>query len=149
MGTLSGRLTTDDKIDLGQVYLCSEDLLEIGTQIHPGGKSLIFQCIPVLIDALRDQAYGTSTVLVISPLKALMLDQVNKLKGSAVSAAAIYKGQTQSTLDLIIDGEICLVYALPEQLLDANVWRNILSSESFRARCEVVVVDEAHCIAHW
>ena len=74
-------------------------------------KSLIFQCIPVLIDALRDQAYGTSTVLVISPLNALMLDQVNKLKGSAESAAAIYKGQTQGTLDLIIDGEIFLVYA--------------------------------------
>ena len=49
-----------------------------------------------------------------------MLDQVNKLKGSAVSAAAICKGQTQSTLDLIIDGEISLVNASQEQMLNTD-----------------------------
>ncbi|XP_065071472.1 uncharacterized protein LOC135696120 [Rhopilema esculentum] len=113
------------------------------------GKSLIFQCIPPLIDLLRDQALGTSTVLVISPLKSLMLDQVNKLQQSAVSAAAIYNGQSQSVLDRIVDGQVSLVYISPEDLLDHEFWRSVLKSECFRRHCEVVVVDEAHCIVHW
>ena len=57
---------------------------------HTGyGKSLIFQCLPLIVDLLKDQAIGTSTVLVIEPLVSLMLDQVSRMKNTAVSAAAV------------------------------------------------------------
>ena len=64
------------------------------------GKSLIFQCIAPLLDLLQDNHIGHSTVLVISPLKSLMFDQVAYLQQkSAVSAASIYDGQSEKVLD--------------------------------------------------
>ena len=113
------------------------------------GKSLIFQCIPILIDLLKDQAFGTSTVLVISPLVSLMQDQVKKMAETAVSAAAIFEGQAEDVLEYIANGEYSLVYTSPEAMLESNRWRSILSSDHYRENCEVVVVDEAHCIVHW
>eukprot|EP00795_Rhopilema_esculentum_P011836 gene11836-2370_t len=109
----------------------SEDQLGEGKDLYyssatGSGKSLIFQCILPLRDLLHDQVLGTSSVLVISPLKSLMLDQVNKLQQSAVSAAAIYNGQSQSVLDRIVDGQVSLVYISPEDLLDHKFWRSVL-----------------------
>ena len=59
------------------------------------GKSLIFQCLPMIADILKDNLIGTCKALVISLLKSLMLDQVSKLKLTGVTAAAIYDGQDE------------------------------------------------------
>ena len=53
------------------------------------GKSLIFQSIPLIHDYLNDQAIGTILAIVISPLQSVMLDQVEQLKKTLVSAAAV------------------------------------------------------------
>ena len=113
------------------------------------GKSLIFQCLPLIVDLLKDQAIGTSTVLVIEPLVSLMLDQVSKMKNTAVSAAAVFDGQDEDTLKGIENGDFSLVYSSPESMLSSEKWRSILSSEDFRNHCELVIVDEAHCVVHW
>ena len=79
-----------------------------------------------------------------------MFDQVAYLQQKiAVSAAAIYDGQSEEVLDDIENGEYSIVYASPESLLAGSRWRNVLSSEGFRKRFQVIVIDEAHCMVHW
>ena len=72
---------------------------------HTGyGKSFIYQAIPITADVLKDQAIGTSTVLVLSPLISLMKDQVQHINNSfSISAAAIFDGQEEEILQNIED----------------------------------------------
>ena len=60
---------------------------------HTGyGKSLIYQAMPIIADVLKDQAIGTSTVLVLSPLISLMKDQVEHINNSfCITAAKLNK----------------------------------------------------------
>ena len=114
------------------------------------GKSLIFQCLPMIADILKDNLIGTCKALVISPLKSLMLDQVSKLKlTTGVTAAAIYDGQDEKVLKEIENGDHSLVFASPESVLGTERWRTIFSSNYFKDNCEILVVDEAHCVVHW
>ena len=53
------------------------------------GKSLIYQCIPLVVDILNGNPRGTSVLVVISPLKALMEDQVEYLGNVGISAIAV------------------------------------------------------------
>ena len=83
--------------------------------VHPTGfgKSLIFQYIPLINDYLNDQAIGTTLAIVISPLQSLMLDQVEQLKKTGVSAAAVFEGQSEEILKGVENGEFSLVYSSP------------------------------------
>ena len=79
-----------------------------------------------------------------------MLDQIEKLKKTAISGAAIYANQSKDVLLDIEHREYSLVYTSPESMLaSSDRWRTILSSEHYRENCEVVIIDEAHCIVHW
>eukprot|EP00794_Sanderia_malayensis_P001823 gene1823-2047_t len=115
------------------------------------GKSLIFQAIPIVADFLLGEYPMTCSILVISPLQSLMLDQVDKLKKLGVNAAAIYAEQDEEVLrDIENDVGVCnLVFTSPESMLGTSRWRKFLLSESFAQYCVGVVFDEAHCIAQW
>ena len=113
------------------------------------GKSLIFQSIPLVIDHLKDQAIGTTMAIVVSPLKSLMQDQVEQLKRTGVSAAAVFDGQSEDILKGIENSDYSLVYSSPESMLSIERWRRILTSPDFRNRCQLLVIDEAHCVVHW
>eukprot|EP00794_Sanderia_malayensis_P021149 gene21149-23227_t len=114
------------------------------------GKSLIFQTLPLIFDVLRGNLIGTCKALVISPLNSLMIDQVTKLKqSSGVTAAAIYKGQDSEVLADIENGDISIIYASPESILGNDRWRRMLASPHFQENCEILVIDEAHCVVHW
>eukprot|EP00794_Sanderia_malayensis_P006609 gene6609-7358_t len=117
------------------------------------GKSLIFQCLPLMADVLKDQLVGTCKALVISPLKSLMLDQMAKMKLVGVTAAAIYvpvqPGQDADVLDAIENGDYSLIYASPESVLTTDTWRKLFSSKYFKENCDLLVIDEAHCIVDW
>ena len=114
------------------------------------GRSLIFQSMPIIADHLLEQAMGTSSVLVISPLQSLMFDQVTYLNSIGISAAAIYDGQNEDILKDIENGGIySLVYASPEAMLCIKRWRQLLSLESIASTCVGVAVDEGHCICQW
>lgn len=104
-----------------------------------GGKSICFQ-IPALLQE--------GVTLVVSPLIALMQDQVRELRQRGIPAEAIYTGMTPRDMDRVLDnsvyGKVKLLYLSPERL----------QSELFRARLEkmnvaCLVVDEAHCISQW
>lgn len=104
-----------------------------------GGKSLTFQLPALLHDGLT---------IVVTPLIALMKDQVDQLRRRGIPAAAVHSGmesrQIEITLDNCTYGDIRLLYIAPERL----------ATNSFRVRLRqmrlrMIVVDEAHCISQW
>jgi len=104
-----------------------------------GGKSICFQ-VPALI--------SEGVCLVITPLIALMEDQVNQLKRRGIAAIAIHSGMSRSEIDVALDncsyGKIKFLYLSPERI----------QTEMFQARIQkiqvnLIAVDEAHCISQW
>lgn len=110
-----------------------------------GGKSLCFQ-LPALV---RNQRTGALTV-VISPLQALMKDQVDNLarKTGTTAAVALYGMLTPpergQVLERIRLGDAAILYLSPEQLRNASV-TNVLRSREIGCW----VFDEAHCLSKW
>jgi len=104
-----------------------------------GGKSICYQ-LPGL--------YSDKLTLVVSPLIALMKDQINGLKKRGISAVGIYSGQTKRQQDILLDnciyGEISFLFVSPERL------RTRLFIERFKKmNVGLVAIDEAHCISEW
>jgi ATP-dependent DNA helicase RecQ len=113
-----------------------------------GGKSLCFQ-VPALID--RPGGDDRGVALVVSPLIALMKDQVDGLVASGVPAARLDSTMSsdarQATFNGLRDGRFKLLYVSPERLMgDGGA-----SFQALMARTGVryVAIDEAHCISHW
>ena len=111
----------------------------LGLMPTGGGKSITFQ-VPALAQ--------DGTCIVITPLIALMKDQVDNLHRRGIRAAAIYSGLTHEeiiiTLENCIFGDIKILYVSPERL----------SSELFQTKLRhmkvsFITVDEAHCISQW
>ncbi|XP_028414616.1 ATP-dependent DNA helicase Q-like 1 [Dendronephthya gigantea] len=113
------------------------------------GKSLIFQCIPIVYDILYSRPRGTSVVVVISPLKALMKDQVEYLATFGVPAIAIGDEYDEETIQQVKNGYFLIVYCSPECLLSTSTWREIFNDADFREKLVGVAIDEAHCITEW
>ncbi|KAI5845861.1 ATP-dependent DNA helicase-like protein recQ [Morchella snyderi] len=116
-----------------------------------GGKSLVYQVPALALDQYEDNQGGeakSGLTLVISPLIALMKDQVDALKARGVKAAAIDSSQTREsvleTYDLLRRGELKLLYCAPERLNNEGF---VASVKHLRIR--LIAVDEAHCISEW
>lgn len=104
-----------------------------------GGKSLCYQLPPLVSDA---------TDVVISPLVALMKDQVDALEAIGYPAAALHSGLSQeersSILDRLRAGELRLVFSAPERLVNSGLLDTLA-----RVGVKRFAIDEAHCISHW
>ena len=108
------------------------------------GKSIIFECLPHCCDYMEERSAPTS-VLVVSPLVALMESQVADLRKRGQLAARL----TQSlNRDSGFDEEIRYVFAAPEALDEAR-WKALLLEEKFTGRLRAIFFDEAHCIEAW
>jgi ATP-dependent DNA helicase RecQ len=103
------------------------------------GKSLCYQ-LPALV--------GGGLTVVVSPLIALMRNQVAQLRGYGVAAAALNSAndstENRAILDRIAHGEMRLIYVAPERLVKSDTL-NLLK----RAKVSMLAVDEAHCISQW
>lgn len=102
-----------------------------------GGKSICFQLPAILLEGLT---------LVISPLIALMKDQVDALNANGISAAYVNSSQTTSEngaiIEKVISKEIKLLYLAPESLVFFESLSNV-------TEISLIAVDEAHCISSW
>lgn len=104
-----------------------------------GGKSLCYQLPAILLDGVT---------LVVSPLIALMKDQVDSLHANGLAATCINSSLTASEqrdrLSDMAEGKFDLVYIAPERL------RNPRFMEALRGtKVELLAIDEAHCISEW
>ena len=115
------------------------------------GKSLCFQALPFVVDALENQCYRISTLIVVSSLKALMEDQVRKMSDCGVSAVALHDQDINlaEKIGNVLAGHYSLVYTSSECILSKDIWRSLISSQEFRDHCIGVAIDEAHCISQW
>ena len=115
------------------------------------GKSIIYELIPIMADTLNDRVAGSSVIIVISPLKALIEDQVTYLNThTAVTAINLTEvSNDKETLRLISEESYSIVYSSPETFLSIKCWRELASSSDFRDRCVALVIDEAHCLIQW
>ncbi len=123
--------------DIIQSVLAGKDTLAL--MPTGGGKSICFQ-VPALC--------REGICIVISPLIALMKDQVFNLRERNISAAAVYSGmhpkEIDRTLDNCIYGNVKLLYLSPERLV-TDLARERIS----RMNVNLLAVDEAHCISQW
>ena len=103
-----------------------------------GGKSLCFQ-IPALL--------SEGCTIVVSPLLALMKDQVDALQANGIPAAAINSSQSEAfnreIIDQVFAKRIKLLYISPERLLTE------IESWSAAMKISLIAIDEAHCISQW
>ena len=104
-----------------------------------GGKSITLQIPSLVMEGI---------CLLITPLIALMKDQVDQLNSRKIKAVAIHSGMTRHEIDITLDncvfGDFKFLYVSPERL----------ATEIFRVRVRdmnvnLIAVDEAHCISQW
>ncbi len=112
-----------------------------------GGKSLCYQ-----IPAIARQQAGHGVTIVISPLIALMHDQVGALHEAGVSAAFLNSTQTfeeSSQLEAqLLRNELTLLYAAPERINTPRM-KGLLASLHERGLLSLFAIDEAHCVSQW
>ncbi|MBK9732873.1 MAG: RecQ family ATP-dependent DNA helicase [Chitinophagaceae bacterium] len=104
-----------------------------------GGKSVCFQ-IPALA--------REGICIVVSPLIALMKDQVANLEQKGIKAIAVYSGMSKQEIDIAIDncvyGNYKFLYVSPERLAT-----DILKVRVAKMKVNLLAIDEAHCISQW
>ncbi len=112
-----------------------------------GGKSLCYQ-----IPAIARQQAGQGITVVISPLIALMHDQVGALHEAGVSAAflnsTLSMQETSQTERRMLQGEITLLYAAPERVTTPRFLEQLDILQS-RGLLSLFAIDEAHCVSQW
>ena len=104
-----------------------------------GGKSICYQVPALAMEGV---------CIVVSPLIALMKDQVETLKGLGIQATAIFSGMHHREIDIALDnciyGKTRLLYLSPERLSNEMVRARMM-----KMKVNLVAVDEAHCISQW
>ena len=111
----------------------------LGLMPTGGGKSLTFQVPTMVMDGV---------CIVVTPLIALMKDQVENLKKRNIAAAAIYSGMSNADIQITLDNCVFeaykFLYVSPERLATPLFLQKIK-----QARVCMIAVDESHCISQW
>ena len=107
------------------------------------GKSVCYQ-VPAIALARR----GLGTTIVVSPLIALMIDQVAGLTARGIAAAALHSHQDddeqRTVIEQLLRGQLALLYVSPERAVKESFHRLLR-----RTRIALVAIDEAHCVSEW
>ncbi|OIP01239.1 MAG: hypothetical protein AUJ98_04930 [Bacteroidetes bacterium CG2_30_33_31] len=111
----------------------------LGLMPTGGGKSLTFQLPALMLEGIT---------IVVTPLIALMKDQVENLSKRKINAKAVYSGMSAREIDINLDncvyGDVKFLYVSPERLRT-----EVFLERLKKMRVALLVVDEAHCISQW
>lgn len=125
--------------EIVQALLAGQDVLVV--MPTGGGKSVCFQ-LPALMQS--------GVTLVISPLVALMENQVAELQQRQLPAAVLHselpRSQRQQTLQALARQQLRLLYLSPETLLSPTVWQQLCQPQ---IQINGLILDEAHCLVQW
>ena len=130
------------------LYLSGKDVLFCSPT--GSGKSLTFEIAPFVFKFLSQNDMELSTVIVVSPLVALMQYQAAQLTKKGVRAVYLQdaipetSNSPQITMEDISSGKCDVVFASPESLL--GEFRSLLVNLSNKKALKAIFVDEAHCI---
>ena len=125
------------------------------------GKSLIYQVLPGVFDFIEGSSEHRAIVLVISPLNALMRDQISKLNEKGVTSYMVQGRRVQVEdsrgeeyrasfqMDALKQPSCRILFVHPEVCVDDRSFFALLKSPSYQKRVKCVVVDEAHLIKEW
>ena len=126
------------------------------------GKSLIYQMLPPVLNFVDFGAEEKkATVIVISPLNALICDQIVKMRESGLSVCVL-RGDRVDTEDggddeislevpveMLTSAHFDLIFTHPEVLVDNKKVSKLLKTTSFKEKIKAIVVDEAHLVIDW
>ncbi|HEX3724501.1 MAG TPA: DNA helicase RecQ, partial [Nitrolancea sp.] len=125
------------QLDIIQAIMSGRDVLALLPT--GGGKSLCYQIPALLLEGMT---------VVVSPLIALMKDQVDRLQSLGIAATFINSSldldEVRARQEAVARGEIKLLYAAPERVVTAGFMRLLA-----HAKVALVAIDEAHCISAW
>ena len=111
----------------------------LGLMPTGGGKSITFQVPAMAHDGI---------CLVVTPLIALMKEQVGRLNSMGIKSVAIYSGMTREEIDIALEnciyGDYKFLYVSPERISTP-----LFQAKAVRLNLSLVAVDEAHCISQW
>jgi bloom syndrome protein len=143
------------------------------------GKSLIFHLVPALLFAKKhfidrgfclwnlDMSVATTIVIVVSPLNALISNQIARLASSGLRASVLGVRKMVAVADdgndldaLDCDFRLCeeeklragyyhIVFAHPESFISCEYGRQLLNNKTYQDNICAIVIDEAHCILEW
>ena len=106
------------------------------------GKSLIYQLAPLVLEEMGQEK---PIIIVVSPLVALMEDQIKEAAKFGVTALQLGVHCERD----IMDGNCSIVFGSPEAWLTTEKWRTMLGSKPYKDRICGIVVDEVHVTYKW
>ena len=109
------------------------------------GKTVCFTVLPTAIDIYEKRKDEEKAInIIVSPLTALIIDQVADLLRRGVTAGYIDGDSTKEVKENVVKGLYSILFMSPEQLVDR--WRKLFVSPAYKSRLVGVIIDEAHCI---
>ena len=158
----------DDAIKAGTISLGYQELKEDQTHVMKSfvegndifaclptgyGKSLCYFSLPIIFDLLHQHSRPWSVVIVISPLQALMTDQVISLERKGIKAITVVGhgelDDEDSKKEAIVSGNVQVIITTPEVLLTDKNWVDVFQSPSLHQRLVGIIIDKAHLVKKW
>ncbi|XP_068671131.1 ATP-dependent DNA helicase RecQ-like [Montipora foliosa] len=112
------------------------------------GKSSIFQLLPRVMSSMNEKDDAFSKIIMVSPLVAIMKDQVEQLNKIGVSATAIGIDEVDMDKEAAKNGKCKIVYRSPETWL-SKVWRKELQGAQLGMQTVAIAIDEVHSVTEW